>query len=178
MNDILVAILTASIGFAGAYWGGIKTLEATKLSIQNEENQNRTVLMAIISHVIILIEHCDDLKSIAFSTELPLCNVFEEFKAYDKIWSFLPKSGLTTNEITLVYLFNMQLEKAYNHYCVVNNTHNGDKLKIEWDLYNTVSSSKNGKILMYFSQDNIANVRRLIKKYFSDVKYYSRTTNN
>lgn len=62
VSDILIPIITAAVGYYGAYIGGKKTLEATKLSIKNEENQNRTVLMSIISHMVILIENNNDKK--------------------------------------------------------------------------------------------------------------------
>ena len=87
--DIVAVVMSAIAALIGAYWGGRKTLEATKLSIRNEEEQNRTVLMSIVSHMVILIENIQGMKDIAFSNNALLCNTFSKFKAYEKNLGFI-----------------------------------------------------------------------------------------
>lgn len=170
-KDIIMALFTALVGFAGAYFGGQMTLKATKLSIKNEEKQNRTVLMSIVSHMVILIENIQGMKDIAFSNNALLCNTFSKFKAYEKIWDLLPKSGLTVNEIKIIYLFNMHLEEAYEHYQIVSKQQNYDRSNAEWNLKVNFTETKNTKVLIKFTEENIMAVKKVIEKYFDDVNY-------
>ena len=61
-KEIVIAIITAGIGLLGARLGAKKTLEATRLSIENEERQNRIILMSLLSHIVLLIENCNSIK--------------------------------------------------------------------------------------------------------------------
>lgn len=170
-KDVMIALITAAVGYYGARLGGAKTLEATKLSIRNEEEQNRTVLMSIVSHMVILIEEVQSTENIVFFNNGLLCNTFSKFKAYEKIWDLLPKSGLTVNEIKIIYLFNMHLEEAYEHYQIVSKQQNYDRSNAEWNLKVNFIETKNTKVLIKFTEENIMAVKKVIEKYFDDVNY-------
>lgn len=101
----------------------------------------------------------------------PLCNTFVKFKAYEKIWSLLPKSGLSVNEIKIIYIFNMQLEDAYEYYQHVSKVHNDDRIKTEWNLSVNLADQSNTTMLIKFTKNNIVEINNVIEKYFSDVKY-------
>lgn len=163
-KDVIIALFTAFVGLAGAYFGGKMTLKATKLSIKNDEDQNRIILMTVVSEMIDSIKSIKSRKSFAFSDNASFCNTFDKFKGYNKIWELLPKSGLSADEIETLCRFNMRLEETYNYYQIISNNQKGDREKIEWNLCKALSEKNKYYVLIKVTENDIAAVEKIVKE--------------
>lgn len=172
-KEIVIAIITAGIGFIGARLGAKKTLEATRLSIENEEQQNRIILMSLLSHIVLLIENCNSIKDYDRDKLVEITLTFNSCQLYKRMWDLLPKAGLNGNEIKILYIFIVNLEEAYNHYIILKEDNSysvddiGKVLLEDIEVYKTDDNS----VLLMFSKNNLNAVKKVIKKYFEDVNY-------